>query len=162
MFFQVPTCFEHKFNDQSTSDFIVKCQDEVFHVHQFVLSTRSEYFSALLRNDCIENKKKELVLDDNDPKIIEILLRYIYNNTIPLVNWYLTVKNILQVADKYQFTELFDAMDSYLAQQFPFLLNGKKNNTKVERDNKKEFLKLFVGGWCVTIIRQKIKFSPLK
>ena len=75
----------------------------------------------------IENKKKELVLDDNDPKIIEILLRYIYNNTIPLVNWYLTVKKILQVADKYQFSELFDTCDSYLAQQFPFLLNGKKN-----------------------------------
>merc|ERR1712156_196826 len=55
----VPTCFEQKFNDQTTSDFIVKCQDEVFHVHQFVLSSRSEYFSALLRNDCIENKKKE-------------------------------------------------------------------------------------------------------
>ena len=110
------------------------------------MSSRSEYFSALLRNDYIENKKKELVLDDNDPKIIEILLRYIYNNTIPLVNWYLTVKKILQVADKYQFSELFDTCDSYLAQQFPFLLNGKKNGTKSEKDNKKEFLKLFVGG----------------
>ena len=64
----------------------------------------------------------------------------------------MTVKKILQVADKYQFSELFDTCDSYLAQQFPFLLNGKKNGTKLEKDNKKEFLKLFVGGWFVTIM----------
>ena len=57
------TSFAQKFNDQDTSDFTVKCQDKSFYVHQMILKERSEYFSMILRNDCIENQKKELTRD---------------------------------------------------------------------------------------------------
>ena len=48
--------FAEKFNDPSTSDFRVKCLDKQFYVHQRILRGRSEYFEAVLGNDCIEKR----------------------------------------------------------------------------------------------------------
>ena len=76
------TNYGRKFNDFSTSDFKVVCQDTVFHVHQWVLQEKSEYFAAILRNDFLENQNKELKIEDFEPKIIEMLLKYLYKGTI--------------------------------------------------------------------------------
>ena len=116
-----------KFNNFSTSDFKVVCQDTVFHVHQQILEQKSEYFAALLRNDCLENQKKELNIEDFEPKTIEMLLRYIYNGTICLSRSTSDniekLKNLMLIADKYNFKELFKTCDSYLAQWHAFMLN---------------------------------------
>ena len=42
--------FARKFNDASTSDFIVQCQDKQFHVHQLILREGSKYFAEAI--DC--------------------------------------------------------------------------------------------------------------
>ena len=76
--------FAQDFNDSSTSDFKIICHNHVFHVHQWILKQKSEYFSALLRNDFLENKNKELKIEDFEPRIVEMLLRYLYNGTICL------------------------------------------------------------------------------
>ena len=76
------TSFSDMFNDENTSDFTIKCQDKYFHVHQLILKKRSEHFSAILRNDLVEMTVKQVVWDDSDPKIVEMLLRYLYNNTV--------------------------------------------------------------------------------
>ena len=116
-----------KFNNFSTSDFKVVCQDTVFHVHQMILEQKSEYFAALLRNDCLENQKKELKIEDFEPKTIEMLLRYIYNGTICLSRSTSDniekLKNLMLIADKYNFKELFKTCDSYLAQWHAFMLD---------------------------------------
>ena len=84
------TNYARKFNDFSTTDFKVVCQDTVFHVHQWVLQEKSEYFAAILRNDFLENQNKELKIEDFEPKTIEMLLRYLYNGTICLSAKYMT------------------------------------------------------------------------
>ena len=53
--------YANKFDDTFSSDFIVKCKDSIFHVHQWILSQRSEYFAAIIRNECLENQKELLV-----------------------------------------------------------------------------------------------------
>jgi hypothetical protein len=105
-----------KFNDQSTSDFIVECQNEKFYVHEMILKDQSEYFEAILRNDCLENKEKKLKIDDFEPEIVEALLRYIYNGAVK--NDELTL-DLMKIADKYNFTNWYDAIDSQLAQTVP-------------------------------------------
>ena len=50
--------FSRKFNDPTTSDFIVKCQGKQFYVHQIILREKSEYFEAILRHDCIEKRDR--------------------------------------------------------------------------------------------------------
>ena len=65
------------FNDESSSDFIVESQGKEFHVHKYILRQRSEYFAGLLRNNCMESENERIVIDDFEPKVVEILLRYL-------------------------------------------------------------------------------------
>ena len=60
-------------NDQTTSNFHVKCKDKTFFVHQSVLSAKSQYFAALLANMSLGNGQKELIIDDFEPEIVERL-----------------------------------------------------------------------------------------
>ena len=123
------TNYARKFNDFSTSDFKIVCQDTVFHVHQWVLQEKSEYFAAILRNDFLENQNKELRIEDFEPKIIEMLLKYLYNGTIALPNCSKfeirteELRKLMIIADKYDFKELFKTCDSYLAQEFAYILD---------------------------------------
>ena len=110
-----------KFDDQSSSDFIVECRNEKFYVHEMILKDQSEYFEAILRNDCLENKGKKLRIEDFEPEAVEALLRYIYNGAVRteyIRNNDFTV-NLMRIADKYNFTNLYDAIDSDLAQSGP-------------------------------------------
>jgi hypothetical protein len=110
-----------KFNDQSSSDFMVKCQNEKFYVHEMILKDQSDYFEAILRNDCLENKEKKLRIDDFEPEVVEALLRHIYNGAVRteyIQNNDFTV-NLMRIADKYSFTNLYDAIDSDLTQSGP-------------------------------------------
>ena len=58
-------------------------------------------------------KEKKLRIDDFEPGDVEALLRYIYNGAVH--NEDLSV-NMMKIADKYNFTDLYDAIDSQLAQ----------------------------------------------
>ena len=104
------------FNDISTSDFIVKSGNEEFFVHQYILKQRSEYFSGLLRNDCQEKRNNKLIIDDFEPKVVEILLRYIYNGALSFNDCQKFGIDLMLIADKYNFMELWDLCDTYFAQ----------------------------------------------
>ena len=116
--------FAEKFNDPSTSDFRINCQDKQFYVHQRILRGRSEYFEAVLENDCIEKRDKVLEINDFPVEVVEIFLGYLYNNALPICecNWD-DMFHLLRIADKYNAKELFDAIDSFTSQEFPFFLN---------------------------------------
>ena len=112
--------FARMFNDPSTSDFIVNCQEKQFFVHQSILQGRSEYFEAMLHNDCIEKRDKILKIDDFQPNVVETFLRYLYNGALPIpasLNWNAMIR-LMKIADKYNAKELFDAMDSHMSQEF--------------------------------------------
>jgi len=114
------------FNDESSSDFIVESQGKEFHVHKYILRQRSEYFAGLLRNNCMESENERIVIDDFEPKVVEILLRYLYNGAVCLFLCLTRVHEIIgviKIADKYNFTELVDAIDSYCAQIYFFCLS---------------------------------------
>ena len=117
--------FAERFNELSTSDFRVHCQDKQFYVHQRILREKSEYFEALLRNDCIEKRDKMLKINDFPPKIVEIFLGCFYNDALP-ISASLTLNDmvhVMKIADKYNAKKLFDAMDSYISQESLFVLN---------------------------------------
>ena len=101
------------FNNPSSYDFIVNCQGKQFYVHQRILRERSEYFEAILHHDCIEKSGKILKIDDFQPDVVEIFLRYLYNGALPIsasLTWNAKI-SIIKIADKYNAKELFDAMD---------------------------------------------------
>ena len=131
---KITTNYANKFNNESTSDFRVKCRDEVFHVHKWILADRSEFFAAILRNNCLENKNEQLVISDFKPHIVCMLLRFIYNGTLKLP-FYKNfsemsddLSDLMQIADKYNFMDLFDTCDTILAQYLAVNLSKFTND----------------------------------
>ena len=131
---KIATNYANKFNNESTSDFRVKCRDEVFHVHKWILADRSEFFAAILRNNCLENKNEQLVISDFKPHIVCMLLRFIYNGTLKLP-FYKNfsemsddLSDLMQIADKYNFMDLFDTCDTILAQYLAVNLSKFTND----------------------------------
>ena len=61
-----------------------------------------------------------MIIDDFDPKVVEIFLRQIYNGAFRenCLDDREIVIPLLQIADRYNFTSLFDAIDSQLAQAY--------------------------------------------
>ena len=55
------TLVAKSFNDPSSSDFVVQCQDKEFYVHEYILKQKSKYFEGLLSNECLENKEKKIL-----------------------------------------------------------------------------------------------------
>ena len=127
--------FAEKFNEPSTSDFRVYCQDKQFHVHQRILREKSEFFKALLHNDCIEKRDKMLKIDDFPPKIVEVFLGCLYNGALPISASLILddMIHLIRIADKYNAKKLFDAIDSYISQEFLFILNNLYNDKKEEK-----------------------------
>jgi len=131
---KIITNYANKFNNESTSDFRVKCRDEVFHVHKWILADRSEFFAAILRNNCLENKNEQLVIGDFRPHIVCMLLRFIYNGTLKLPYYGNfsemadDLSDLMQIADKYNFMDLFDTCDTILAQYLAVNLSQFTND----------------------------------
>ena len=116
------------FNDESFSDFIIECQDKKFYVHLMILKDQSEYFEAILRNDCKENEEKKLIIEDFNPEVVEIFLRQIYTGAFHedyIEDTEMTIR-LLQIADKYNFTSLYDTIDSQFAQYYAQIRNSEK------------------------------------
>ena len=116
------------FNDRSDSDLIIECQNEKFHVHQMILKFHSEYFEAILGNNC---KGKKLTIDDFEPKVVKIFLRHIYNgglrdNDLDDIN---TAISLMKIAEKYNSASLFDTIDSRFAQVFLRILWSSLDRT---------------------------------
>ena len=124
-------CFVRKFNDPSTSDFIVHCQDKQFHVHQIILQEKSEYFAAIFHNECIEKRNKVLKINDFPHEVVEIFLGYLYSGVLPSRLKFNDLFCLMKIADKYNANQLVDAIDSYTAQEFLFFLNGCTKDKKL-------------------------------
>jgi hypothetical protein len=129
------TQISNSFNDESSSDFIIECQEKEFHVHQYIIKQRSEYFAGLLRNNCMERENQRIVINDFEPKVVEILLRYLYNGAICLstIKVKETMIGVIKIADKYNFTALVDAIDSYCATGYYFNLFVSPNPLSILR-----------------------------
>jgi hypothetical protein len=128
-----------KFIDQTSFDFTIECQNEKFRVHQMVLRDQSEYFEAVLGSDCKESREKRVIINDFEAKVVEVLLKYIYNGAVHYDNLDVTDTSLMKIADKYNFTSLYDAIDSQLAQVLSSIKNLSCSNTK-----KVKMLKKFI------------------
>ena len=117
----IPTSIARSFNDQASSDFIVKCQDKEFYVHKYILKQQSEYFDRLLNNNFVERENNFVAIDDFEPEIVEILLRYLYTGVVCLPGQ--GIRDVIRIIDKYNFIQALDTIDTFLAQEILWRLN---------------------------------------
>ncbi|CAG8619763.1 9982_t:CDS:2 [Funneliformis mosseae] len=72
------------FNDKETSDFIISLETESkdYYVHTAVLSSRSDYFKALLDSNMIESNNRSLILKEISSITLDTLLKFMYTGEI--------------------------------------------------------------------------------
>nr|XP_023678608.1 kelch-like protein 40a [Paramormyrops kingsleyae] len=96
-------------------DCVLKIKDSEFPCHRLVLAACSPYFKAMFLSDLEESKKREIVLEDVEPSIMGIVLRYIYTSDINLTEE--NVQDIFSVANMFQIPSLFTVCVSFLKQR---------------------------------------------
>jgi len=77
-----------KLREEGTNtDFTVVAKDgREFPVHTLILSSRSEYFATMLKQDMRENREKRVVINDISSEAVAGLLDFIYTDAVPNIN----------------------------------------------------------------------------
>ena len=110
---------QNSFNDESTSDCIIQCRGVQFYTHQYILKQRSPHFLGILSQIGETNGKIELEFNDYEPKIVQVMLRYLYNEGIcpkDLLGNSPDLIQLMKLADEHFLSGLLDTCDSAYAQ----------------------------------------------
>lgn len=98
---------EKKFVDCS-----LKAGDRSLPCHRLILSACSPYFREYFLSEQNEEKKKEVVLDNVDPNILDMIVKYLYSASIDLNDS--NVQDIFALASRFQIPSVFTVCVSYL------------------------------------------------
>ncbi|XP_077410927.1 kelch-like protein 40b [Vanacampus margaritifer] len=93
-------------------DCVLKIKDKEFPCHRLVLCACSSYFRALFLSDLDESKKREVVLEDVEPGVMGLILKYLYTSRINVSEQ--NVQDIFAVANMYQIPSIFTVCVSFL------------------------------------------------
>ncbi|XP_015249655.1 PREDICTED: kelch-like protein 40 [Cyprinodon variegatus] len=93
-------------------DCVLKIKDKEFPCHRLVLCACSSYFRSIFLSDLDESKKREIVLEDVEPGVIGLILKYLYTSKINVTEQ--NVQDIFAVANLYQIPSIFTVCVSFL------------------------------------------------
>ncbi|XP_070708836.1 kelch-like protein 40b [Pempheris klunzingeri] len=93
-------------------DCVLKIKDKEFPCHRLVLCACSSYFRSIFLSDLDESKKKEIVLEDVEPGVMGLILKYLYTSKINVTEQ--NVQDIFAVANMYQIPSIFTVCVSFL------------------------------------------------
>ncbi|XP_065269292.1 kelch-like protein 41 [Emys orbicularis] len=93
-------------------DCYLKAGDKSLPCHRLILSACSPYFREYFLSEQSEEKKKEVVLDNVDPSILDMIVKYLYSASIDLNDS--NVQDIFALASRFQIPSVFTVCVSYL------------------------------------------------
>lgn len=93
-------------------DCVLKIKDKEFPCHRLVLCACSSFFRSIFLSDLDESKKKEIVLEDVEPGVMGLILKYLYTSKINVTEH--NVQDIFAVANMYQIPSIFTVCVSFL------------------------------------------------
>ncbi|XP_037612550.1 kelch-like protein 40b [Sebastes umbrosus] len=93
-------------------DCTLKIKDKEFPCHRLVLCACSSYFRSIFLSDLEESKKREIVLEDVEPGVMGLILKYLYTSKINVTEQ--NVQDIFAVANIYQIPSIFTVCVSFL------------------------------------------------
>ncbi|XP_069015528.1 kelch-like protein 40b [Embiotoca jacksoni] len=93
-------------------DCVLKIKDKEFPCHRLVLCACSSYFRTIFLSDLEESKKREIVLEDVEPGVMGLILKYLYTSKINVTEQ--NVQDIFAVANVYQIPSIFTVCVSFL------------------------------------------------
>merc|ERR1712192_250422 len=103
--------------DKEERDYKLTCLGEVFMVHSFILTTRSEFFKTALETD-VGEKKKELnvnsIVEDCSPEVLACVIDFMYGKDIPADFDF--SQCLLKIADVFLMEDLKAVASTFLSQ----------------------------------------------
>jgi len=91
--------------DDSTTDFIIRCDTKAFNVHKNFFCNRSPVFRAAMLSDMEEGRKGEMVIGDIDEKTLGSVIKFIYTDQLEVVEDQ-DLQPLINAADKYDLPRL--------------------------------------------------------
>ena len=86
--------------------------------HRIVLAATSPYFRSMFTLNLIEAKCKQVCLRDTSYSVLDVVVRFCYQESIRLANYEIDdVLNLLVAADKFQISEICSLCTQYLTTQ---------------------------------------------
>lgn len=93
-------------------DCTLKAGDRSLPCHRLILSACSPYFREYFLSEIEEEKKKEVALDNVDPAILDLIIKYLYSASIDLND--ANVQDIFALSSRFQIPSVFTVCVSYL------------------------------------------------
>jgi hypothetical protein len=93
------------FDQMEHADLVLKCGEQEFPCHKFMLGARSDVFRAMFAHDMKENQSGEVILEDAEPKVVKQFLSFIYTDQLDDTS-FRTVSRLLPIAEKYNVKRL--------------------------------------------------------
>uniref|UniRef100_A0A3B3UST8 Kelch-like family member 41a n=1 Tax=Poecilia latipinna TaxID=48699 RepID=A0A3B3UST8_9TELE len=100
-------------NENKLIDCVLKVGDRSIPSHQLILAACSPYFRELFFSvDGKEEDRKEVVLENLDPNVMEVIVNYLYSAEIDINDN--NVQDIFVVANRFQIPSVFTVCVNYL------------------------------------------------
>ncbi|XP_051538241.1 kelch-like protein 40b [Myxocyprinus asiaticus] len=93
-------------------DCVLKIKDKEFPCHRLVLAACSSYFRAFFKSGVEESKQREIVLEDVEPGVMGMILKYLYTSNINVTEQ--NVQDIFALANMLQIPSIFTVCVSFL------------------------------------------------
>ncbi|XP_043464510.1 speckle-type POZ protein-like [Leptopilina heterotoma] len=103
---QMSVKFLSLYEEKKLTDFKIICKDQEFCVHKLILVCQSDVFQAMFENPMIESRENVLVISDFEPKIVEVMIRYLYSDEMTESLSEDEFKQLLLIANKYNLEKL--------------------------------------------------------
>lgn len=126
--------FGNLFNNDEHSDFVLKCGEKSFFVHKAVLAARSDFFAGMLRSNMKERNESTGKIENVEPDILELVLRYMYSGELAQLSMETTPK-VYNAADRFGVEPLKVKCYSLLVSN---LLTGDDENSDKEDEEELE------------------------
>jgi len=96
------------------SDFVIKTESKEIKCHKLKLAWNSDVFSTMLQQeDCNENQRNKLVIEDFSNDTIEDFVAFLYDGKLEDESKFTT--QLLAMAHKYQVKSMMDTCSNYLS-----------------------------------------------
>ncbi|KAI4888025.1 hypothetical protein NFI96_034690 [Prochilodus magdalenae] len=93
-------------------DCVLKIKDKEFPCHRLVLAACSSYFRSFFQSGVEESKQREIVLEDVEPGVMGMILKYLYTSSINVTEQ--NVQDIFALANMLQIPSIFTVCVSFL------------------------------------------------
>ena len=111
---ELSTQFEELFDSMPSSDVNFNIGGRDFPAHKLILATRSKYFAAMFQHPTKENLTNRIVIEDIEPEVFDLLLRFIYTGRVQFDKLETMAAALFISADKYLLDQLKRTCENHL------------------------------------------------